>query len=36
MDALIYTRPELSFAQRVALLRRPLPSHAIEGGNFRQ
>jgi len=38
MDALIYTqtRPELSFAQRVALLRRPLPSHAIEGGNFRK
>ncbi len=26
----------LSFAQKVALLRRPLPSHAIEGGNFRQ
>jgi hypothetical protein len=36
MDALIYTRPELSFARKVALLRRPLPSHAIEGGNFRQ
>jgi|688.fasta_scaffold1832866_1 hypothetical protein len=26
----------MSFAQRVALLRRPLPSHAIEGGNFRK
>ena len=36
MDALTYTRPELSFAQKVALLRRPLPSHAIAGGNFRQ
>jgi hypothetical protein len=36
MDALTYTRPELSFAQKVKLLRRPLPSHAIEGGNFRQ
>jgi hypothetical protein len=36
MDALTYTRPELSFAQRVAQLRRPLPSHQIKGGNFRQ
>jgi hypothetical protein len=26
----------LSFAQHVALLRRPLPSHALEGGNFRR
>lgn len=26
----------LSFAQHVALLRRPLPSHAVEGGNFRK
>ncbi len=26
----------LSFAQHVAILRRPLPSHAICGGNFRQ
>ena len=26
----------LSFAQRVKLLRRPLPSHAICGGNFRK
>ena len=26
----------LSFAQKVKLLRRPLPSHQIEGGNFRQ
>jgi hypothetical protein len=42
MDALTYTqtRPvlwsDLSFAQKVAHMRRPLPSHAIEGGNFRQ
>jgi len=28
--------PGLSFAQRVAILRKPLPSHTIEGGNFRQ
>lgn len=27
---------EISFAQRVAILRRPLPSHAIRGSNFRQ
>jgi hypothetical protein len=26
----------LSFSQKVKLLRRPLPSHAIEGGNFRK
>lgn len=26
----------LSLAQRVALLRKPLPSHQIKGGNFRQ
>jgi len=36
MDALIYTRPELSFAEIVARKRLPLPSHAIEGGNFRR
>jgi hypothetical protein len=36
MDALTYTRPALSFAQRVALLRRPLPSHDLPGGNFRK
>ena len=27
---------DLSFAQKVARLRRPLPSHTLEGGNFRQ
>jgi hypothetical protein len=26
----------LSFAQKVKLLRRPLPSHTLEGGNFRR
>ena len=42
MDALTYTQTkpvlwsDLSFAQKVKLLRRPLPSHQIEGGNFRQ
>lgn len=28
--------PGLSFAQKVAILRRPLPSHEVEGGNFRR
>jgi hypothetical protein len=36
MDALIYTRPALSFAQEVEKRRRPLPSHTLEGSNFRQ